>query len=360
MQLLKPPLIEKVLEKESNLDNRQGYKCLYECYYCQAKFKTLNLLINHHKRNHDSWNKQKQVRYQRVVINGKYIKSRKDICCTKKVKFGHKHDKLEKELNSNLCNHQKEHLNSCYLRNCPHCESVRKWRYRKKYGNALLSFKRVSVLTLTFRGHHMLSKDKKKVFENHCRNFMKRLGRRLVYKIQYVRVMEVVKYPDGYYYHYHFLIDMPYVKQNELSNTWEETTGSGVVWIETLKDKTGRPIGQFWNRLSVEQKMCQAVNYITKYLAKPLSNIADQEYALYVYGSHFVETKLEEPFTCIKGQNSAMKCEVCGEKLVYISEQFEKKQLNDYKPPPDDIIRSKIMVFNRDNTIQKLPNIISR
>jgi len=178
-------------------------------------------------------------------------------------------------------------------------------------------FQRVSVFTLTYSGHHALSKDQIKELNTHVRNFMRRLRRKKSYKIQYVRVLEIVKKGLGYYYHYHFLIDMPYVRQDTLSKEWYGVTGTSyVVDIRLLKDNKNRPVGQFWNRLPDKQKINHALSYVGKYLAKPMPGIDSDTYALHIYGQHFVES-----FTCFKGQNRTMKkglvCSHCGEQLFY-------------------------------------------
>jgi len=191
----------------------------------------------------------------------------------------------------------------------------------KKYKEALLSFKRVSIVTLTIKDHHPLSRVIKKKLEQQIRNFIKRLNRKFNYKIQYVRILELVKKADGYYYHYHILFDLPFIAQRTLSKMWLETTGSSVVHIAILKSEDGKALGITWNRLPKEVKMRNSSNYITKYLAKPVPNIDLDEYSRIVYRAHFVETHL----TSSLAQNSSTRsefliCKKCGDILNYAGE----------------------------------------
>lgn len=313
-----------------------GFRRLLKCYYCEKCFRSFKHLELHHNLKHKTWNKNPKIRFSYVVVNGKYIEWRIEKCKSETLVFSHHYDSLRREgmFERDQCHEKKIILNSCYLRGCPKCESTRRYRYTKKYRNALLGFKRVSVVLLTFVGHHKLSKQTMREHRVHIRNFMKKLGRRLVYELQYIRVLELKNHENLYFYHYHFLIDLPYINQKSLSQMWHQTTKTSfVVDIRILRDNKNRPVGLYWNRLKKQAKMTHASNYITKYLAKPISNITSDEYAAHIYGTHFVETHL----TCSLGQNSSTKtsmvCKFCNDPLTFDYDD-SLKHTNNYKPPP--------------------------
>jgi predicted transcriptional regulator len=336
---LNPQLCEyaesKNLIAEKPATETTGHRKLLECFYCGSKYKSLKHLELHHKIQHVTWNNNPKLRFIYVIVNGKYIEERIKQCKTKIIVFKHKHDPLVEEGIIDPCPGKKIIINSCYLRNCPKCESTRRYRYVKKYKESLLSFKRVSVVTLTFRDYRLLSKREKRCQELQVRNFIKKLLRRTIYKLQYIRVLETIEHGGNlYFYHYHFLFDLPYIEQGTLSRLWKETTETSyVVDIRILRDSEKRPVGIFWNRLPKKQKLKHSSNYITKYLAKPVQNLSNDEYATYVYGSHFVQTHL----TCLNGQNSSIKtgliCEECGESLKY----FETLPIKPVDHPPTSL-----------------------
>jgi len=296
------------------------YKQIFECKVCFAKFTSRKQMEFHFSNKHSTY---KRIQYRTRIINEKYIQERLDLCKTRKLIFKHHPDPLIQEKGIDLCDHQREILNSCYLRICEKCEATRRYRNVKKYKNVLLNWKRVSVVTLTVKDHHPLSKLFKNKLEQQIRNFMKRLERHFRnVKISYIRVLEIVKKSNGWYYHFHILMDLPFLDQKNLSKMWYETSGSKIVYIQILKDRSGKAVGISWNRLKDKDKINQATNYITKYLAKPVSKLSLDQYARIIYRSHLVETKIDKnSLTCLNGQNSAKKtgliCEICKETLFY-------------------------------------------
>lgn len=250
--------------------------------------------------------------YEVTAVDGDYIRDRMGDCSTKKAVFGH--------IGEEDCDHFEEKYVSCGVRICPRCEGNRRARASKKYKLSLDGFKRVSVLTLTYKGHHPLNRETKRRLERDIRNFIKRLCRVMPsdYDLQYIRVLEIVEKFDGYYYHNHILIDLPYIEQKELSQMWGEVTGgSYVVWIESLKTDKGEPIGMKWGRLPKSVRQSNISNYLTKYLAKPLPLSDADAFAEFGYGVHFVESRL----TSIMGRNSSMEGGVicgCGVQMRYL------------------------------------------
>lgn len=292
------------------------YKRLFACSICEAKFQSIKHLTKHFEGRHPN----KPISYNFVVVCEHYLKERIGKCKTKVLTFAHKD--ME-----NPCDREKKVLNSCMLRVCPKCEKTRRMRYIKKYQNALLNFKRVNIITLTIKDYHPLSKEFKKRIEKQIRNLIKRLER-INPNLQYIRVLEIKRKSENlWYYHYHLLMDLCFLRQEKLSKMWQEISGSSVVWIEILRDDKGRAVGVFWNRLKKKEKIENASRYITKYLAKPIplkeenqeEGISLDEYARIFYKAHFVETRID--FTCSDVQNSStdswLICENCNQKLEF-------------------------------------------
>jgi hypothetical protein len=280
------------------------YKSLIQCAYCDKVFRTKDLVRRHFDLKHKFKNgvaTKRQFDYKTIPVNGSYIKRRLNNCRTKRVTFGHVNPELG-------CSHKKEWLNSCYLRICPKCVSTRKSRYLKRYSSVLKHFKRISLLTLTYRGYHPLNSKVKKNLEYCLKLFFKNLKYHYPnYVFQYIRVLELVAKPNNtYYYHYHFLIDAPYIHQAHLSEIWGKLTGSPVVHIKYVG-----------NRWSLQHKK----NYICKYLAKPQQNISYEKYALHVYREHYVQTSTSLVITAIVEQKmDGHICEKCGNRLYFVYE----------------------------------------
>lgn len=303
---------------------------MYRCQHaddfgigCRKLFRSLESLTLHTRLKH-----KKRVHFDTVIVDANYIHARLIKCQTERIHFKHRDD-VPRFITTDedpytpveQCGHDVEFLNSCNLRNCPKCESVRRMRYERKFRHGVRLFKRASVLTVTHKTFMPLDRSSKKGLEKQTRNFMKRIQRRCKgYTVRYIRVLEVVRKDTGYYYHYHYLIDMPYVRQESISKMWASSTdGSFVVWIESLKDANGNPIGMKWNRMKESNRSRNALNYVSKYLSKPMSyDISHEDYSKYVYGTHFLESR---NLTCIKGHNSSisvgLKCPKCKERMVY-------------------------------------------
>lgn len=233
-------------------------------------------------------------------VNGAYIGERRDRCHTENIVFACK----EK--------HEVALPNSCFIRNCPKCERTRRNRTVSKDLHRIAHMKTPKFLTLTWAGHHGL--DVKKDFERALRNFVRRL-KRIDDKLQYVRVFEIKKKDDGYYWHCHFVVDMKYIRQETLSSMWKEVTGhSYVVDIRAVSRM---------NKHSM-------IAYISKYIAKPIEALSDTDYAIYVYRQRFHDARLH----LIEVQYSPIfSCELCDRAL-----EFEKVEPiavpEKYRPPP--------------------------
>lgn len=301
-----------------------GYPINYKCS-CGKIFRTWKAFLHHEVAKHN----RKQPLYSICLVDGGYLRERMKDCKEKEFYFSHK-ERLVKA----ICDNDEVITKKCMLRCCPKCEEDRRARYKNKFKQSLLGFRYVKVITLTNKGHYPLSKEKMSEFRNNVRNLMRRLRYKTKYRIQYVRVLEIVAKPDGWYYHFHILVDMPYLQQKTLSNLWFDVSGSSVVWIEMLKDKNGFPIGQIWNRLPEKKKMNSASNYVSKYLAKPLPSMNLDHYAVYVYGKHFVESHL----TSIVRQNCTKFygriCPKCGFHIQFCGE-FVKGSNDSEKSLPD-------------------------
>lgn len=277
-------------------NEHSGYPRVIRCG-CGANFRYWKSFKKHHETMHSG-----SYDYELVTVDSGYLKERMVKCKTQQIIFSHLDE---------CCYHTLITLNSCYLRCCPKCEATRKNRYAKLFKNAVFNFQRVAVVTLTLKNHHPLTKQQMGAFRNDVKNFMRRLRRNKNYPIQYIRVLEVVEKFDGWYYHFHLLVDMPYIRQDNLSKIWNDVSGSSVVWVEIAKNNNGVPIGHIWGRLPNRLKFSNALRYVSKYLAKPLPSLDLDAYAVHIYGQHFTQT-----LTRSNGQKCAIKtgliCKECG------------------------------------------------
>jgi len=297
----------------------------------------MKVLLKHTNRKHTN----DDVSYTPVPINGRYVERMCSQCKTKKLVFGH-----DRETEA-FCQEKKELLNSCYVRICTRCDGTRRYRYEKKYLLALWKFKQARVITLTFKDRYVMSRDDKRRREAHVRNLMKRLERKFTpYHIQYVRVLELVKKDDGYHYHYHIIVDMPYIEQPELSGMWNDVSGAPVVYIQILRNAAGVPVGIMWGKLPKALRTREGLRYITKYLSNPLGVKKDdvggfvvdyEQYALSVYGSHFVEARLTRSVgqnLSVSEEEKGLHCVTCEQKFYFKEEIYVEGSIIEPKPPP--------------------------
>lgn len=350
--MLQSLLIQLDKPLKSVLDPVQaiGYPRVIRCF-CGANFRHWKAFANHCEKKHSvEFDKNQKtlneelavklgLKYEFITVDSGYLLERMIECQTTEICFEHKHEARD------FCDNKLTVLGSCYLRCCPKCIEARKRRYAKLFRSTIESFERIAVLTLTFKDSHALSKAKMQEFRNHVCNFMRRLRYHKSYEIKFIRVLEIVPKADGWYYHYHILIDMPYIKQDILSRMWKEVTGdSFVVWIEVLKNNNGVPIGHLWKRLSNRQKVSNALNYVAKYLSKPLPSDDLDQYAVSVYGQHFTQSSL----TCKKGQKSTkkkcVKCSECGGNLFFSSQRVvigsDSEKSKDYQLCLSEVVKN--------------------
>lgn len=268
----------------------------------------------------------KQIRLKSgeiVVLNGNYIDGRIKSCKTKTLVFRHLDDN---------CFEQRTIKNSCLNRICPKCEPTRRNRYAKKY-SIVGEFQKPKFLTLTIAKHHLLTKEFVKEIQLQLRNFIKRLNRRYG-EFSYIRILEIVPKPNGlYYYHFHFVVDLPYIRQQTISNHWNEcTNGSSIVDIRALRDENGNLFAL--SRVNKQQKTKSVIAYITKYLAKPLPNMDSDLYARVMYGKQLSHMRKSKTLlNLINVQNSSIKsgliCPKCGCLLHY----SHSEEIIENKPP---------------------------
>ena len=298
------------------LKEGKGFKRVYECNRakCRSKFRTLELMEKHLKLKHNiSCHKG---HYSLVYVNEDYINKRICQCHTKKIVF-----------NDGLDN--REFLsNSCFIRICPICEENRKSRNSKHYRNIIKSFKRVSLLTLTFKGYHALDVDVKHRFEYAVKKFLQMLKyyyRKTPYKLKYIRVLEVkYKYGENYYYHFHFLMNLPYTRKSRLVKMWSKAN-SGESFVVDIQNIGYQGSGREWSS-------SQKLGYITKYLAKPFENITPMEYALHMYRSRFVETRVGtrlDSYSIIE-EKMGLISKVSGLPMYYEGTLTNKQYVKDY------------------------------
>jgi len=312
-------------EGKAVLISETGYKVNYFCKSCykltgeKKFFRSLSALHKHYEKYHQG----EEVEYGKVVVDGRYIQERMHKCKTKTVVLGHVHGE---------CEYEKKIPVACHVRICSKCEDQRRISVFRKYYEGILQMKHPKMLTVTYYGHHPLSARVKWELEGYMRSFIKRIIRKIMkmpgkYEVRYLRVIEFVPKDDGYYYHYHLIIDMPYISQKWLSEAWLGVTGeSKVIDIRSLErtDKRGKR---------------RVLNYVLKYVTKPMKIDETKQdvydlYAREIYGKHLVESR--GLLHLINGGNSSMNmCPVCGEKLVFLGlEENEEVMYDQTKPPP--------------------------
>ena len=310
-----------------------GYARVYACQHldggepCNKIFRSVGSLGRHADKKHGKITGK--YLFKTLAADGDYIQARLETCHTARMYVSHEQYRKGDYEN---CSHEIMFYNSCQLRICPKCDHIRRAKYQKRMREQVSNFKRAAVLTTTFQGHRPLNKSEKKTIELQNRNFIKMLQRRCgSYELQYIRVLEVVRHGDVYFYHYHYLIDMPYIKQRVLSNLLEKATkDSYVVDIRILRTKDGKPIGHLWNRLSKAHKTKHCLNYVSKYLSKPMGMNEDTElYSKAVYGRHFIESRMNQEYlTRSLGQNSSIPhgiiCPHCNQRLSIDQKKTEK------------------------------------
>jgi len=150
----------------------------------------------------------------------------------------------------------------CGYRCCNKCRKYREIRVRKRMKPILLKFRNPKLLTLTIKGHHKLDQEIKNKIYKHAREFFRRT------KLDGIRVLEIKRYSDGYYYHLHCIIDThKYILQSLLSKVWHNVTkDSYIVDIRRITSMVG-----LW--------------YVLKYSAKPLERMTVNEYVDFFHGT---------------------------------------------------------------------------
>lgn len=301
--LIKDNLKLLLLQKSSSrprFRHVDGYKRMFCCDKCSGKFRTKDRILQHIRMYHKELKKAENW-YSIVIVDGEYIDNRIKQCGTKLMVFRCDND------------HVKTIPNNCFIRNCPKCETTRKVRYIKRYKPTLKFFKRISLLTLTMKGYYDLDMKKKKEFEYAAKKFWQMVKYRYrYYNFKKIRVLEVKKKAPGqYYYHFHYLTDMPWIPQPMLSDIWRKATG-GESYIVDI-----RYVGKRWGKN-------QKVGYICKYLAKPFKDISNEEYAAHLYRSRFAEVRFDASSVSSLVSSSVMEenmnfliCKECGGDLYY-------------------------------------------
>jgi len=350
-----------------------GYQTIYFCEVCRRQgrkvhlFKKLSSLKRHFLKHHPGY----ELEYSRKVVSASYIRDKMENCSSHALVFGHVH--------GTTCEYKKKIPIRCGVRMCPKCENYRVFKAIRKYEEAVFAMKHPSLLTLTFRGHHPLSNERKLQNERFARNFIKRLHRKLkkmphAPPLSYIRAYEFVEKEDGYYYHYHYLIDMPYVDQKWLSKIWKEVTKDSYIVdirrvgyepshelrsfgdpdkkeisskakkeaLDTVVDYLSKPLKVSLTSLSRASKHLKkkALHKTVEYLSKPLgiNDIDDKLYDLYareLYGRHLAESR--GLLHLINGQNSStLICPICGDDLFLMGIEPTETHIisEDPDPPP--------------------------
>lgn len=169
------------------------------------------------------------------------------------------------------CGNTKEFTQYCWIRICRKCVNRRSLRLFKQFRQYLSHFRQPKLLTLTFKGSSEFTKAFKKDCDLKIRNFFRRLRRYFRFGI---RALELKKRADGYYVHYHVLLEGFYVPQARLSQIWLEVTKTS--FILDIRRVNGN----------------YGLNYVLKYATKPV----DFEIPIKEYAENFYKTRLVTAF----------------------------------------------------------------
>jgi len=210
-------------------------------------------------------------------------------CCRGKIRFY-----------CEACGSEKEVNWTCGIRICKKCMHKRKYRFEKKYKKLFKSMKYPQMLTLTFKGHHKLSKEIKSRLYKYAREFFRRTG------MDGVRVLEIIRKPDGYFYHLHCIVDVRFYPYSKIKKIWYDVTGTSYI---TKMDKIKSDVG-LW--------------YITKYVSKPMNWIDLEAYIDFFYKCRMV-TKFGKYYNWKfkKERTYGVICKECGSPMLYMGTFWE-------------------------------------
>lgn len=197
------------------------------------------------------------------------------------------------------CGNVKSFALSCYIRLCTRCIKARNWRLLKRFRGYLKLFSNPKLLTLTFQGVQDFNKKTKRRLDLYVYNFFRRIRKFFKFGI---RSMELKHRENGYYIHYHILLESCVMSQSRLSQIWHEITKTSyVVDIRRVNGLGG-------------------LIYILKYATKPINfDIGIDEYI-----RDFYKTRLITPFGEIYALSkekikSYVTCENCNSYMKFSS-----------------------------------------
>lgn len=158
----------------------------------------------------------------------------------------------------------------CMNRICMKVGCLRKRRKRlyDVLSRSIVNMRNLKFITLTYADRHGLSRDIKEQLDSYFKEFIRNIRRKKLLLGGYIKVLEITKNPQGFYYHFHIVIEMKYFDQKKLSKLWKRITGTSyIVHIKPVTDRS------------------HAVSYVAKYLVKGIhSNISNVAWYNEFYG----------------------------------------------------------------------------
>lgn len=154
--------------------------------------------------------------------------------------------------------HEHEDWNQTYKYRCMNrlcgrigCLRKRRRRIYDMLKRSIVNMKNLKFITLTYADRHGLTRDIKKRLDGFFNLFIRKLKRDNLLLGGYIKVLEITHNEQGYYYHFHVLIELKYYHQNKLCQDWKKITGTSyIAWIERVYDRN------------------EAINYVAKYMVK--------------------------------------------------------------------------------------------
>lgn len=345
---------------------RQGYRRKLKCSVCDCVFPSYKAFSKHYLFKHRKipfiktqdgfdfpdkykipggsgyWETPGEVLqdFNFIVVDGGYIDSRTEDCRKNVIKFS-PGGPLYREIQGDLPQEEIDHLHkempcNCGMRVCVKCKNARFLKIFRKYFPFVQGFYQPKLLTLENKTHHELSHPFKKDFESQFRNFWRNLMKALkddpesfidktwartrrsrkpkeyanvlaTYQAyadcsKYLLGMEIKETKNGRYWHFHAIVDLPYIDSKKLSSFWFKQTGSSVN-IKAIGDLPENDRKRFessmlWDILqkrypSADSNMLRSLWYCVKYIVK-MDWLTSDEYSWFGYAKNFVQKSHEK------------------------------------------------------------------
>ena len=315
--------------------------------------------------------------YSIITVSPGYVENKLDNCKSKKIILGptKEAEQLLEAEGIDPKKAEKEILHKCGLPVCNSCEAHRKFKVFDRYIPFLSTFQNPKLITFeTVNKDLPMTKENKKEYERKFRNFLRNLERALQenpkqfiqesflekhrgqkrkdvlekyqnYEIKYLRAMEIKKTDNGNYWHYHAVMDLPYIDKEKLTEFWKKQTGASIKMnsvrhynsqAQAKTEETGLFKDLQDKYPDVSRNILRALWYITKYITK-MDWLTTDEYCRFGYGTCFVQKSHTVTKVRVNG-TSRQKMTV----EVHLSEHYTEKIEVEFKgieeiegdPPP--------------------------